>query len=346
MSSFPSSHPLPSSSPTPSSQHGLVATLLPQGSLPLLLLWLMLAPLALLTAESLLMPLADSMQLLSQGLTPGLGAAYWIKLVLFLVLSWLGITQVSLRLQVLYTAAWSQQYPRPHAKHVDYLVDLREAMLSLIAWNTYRWLRLMVPPILLACLTVVLGYAEIALFNTLLINPALSLPIPFILGLFLLLSMAVVTGLMVVRSLLHGLRTLFGSCVAITEPDLPLQTVFERCLRLSDQPWWRLGLVALGYFGGWLLMLGYVVWLLLNYNIETLVMMKASWWPVLALAALLMAYLITFQAIKWHAYHSSLVVGYQRIPTDLLNACDAPPTRAERLAHWLGQTKPTQPLAN
>jgi hypothetical protein len=89
--------------------------------------------------------------------------------------------------------------------------------------------------------------------------------------------------------------------------------------------------------GGWVLMLAYVVWLLLNYNIETLVMMKASWWPVLAITALLMAYLITFQAIKWYAYHSSLLAAYQRIPTELLNACEDPPTRAERLAHWVGQ---------
>jgi hypothetical protein len=328
--SLPLPHPLPSS--LPPRPLGWWDRFVPQGSVPLLLLWLVLAPLALLTAESLLMPLAGALQLMSQGLTPGLGFNYWVKLTLFLVLSWLGVTQVSLRLQVLYTAAWSRHYPRPHPTHVDYVVALREAMLSVIAWHAYRWLRLIVPPVVFAALTIVLSCAEIALFNTLLINPALSFPIPFILGLFLLLSVALITVLVTLRSLSQGLRTLFGSSVAITEPDLPLPTLFDRCLRLTQHTWWVMGLLAMGYLSCWLVMLTYVAWLLLKYNIETLVMFQAPWWPVLLATLLLMAYLITFQASKWHAYHQAMVSTYHQLDPDLLATSAPPPTKTER---WL-----------
>jgi hypothetical protein len=300
--------------------------LFPGGSLLLIVLLIVFAPLGILTGESLLLPLFDEFQSLGQGLEPSLPVYYFVKVLLYGVLTWLALVQVIYRLEVLYVSAWSQATERPHPLHVDYQPHNRDSMMNLLGWTAYRTGRLVLPPVGLSLFSFAMTWGEFTLFNTVLASPAFSLPVPFIVGLFILLLVFMYTGVSILQSVWNAFKTVYGSCIAITEPNLPFPIAFSRSIRLS----WvtkRVGLLLLGYAVGWLAFIGYVAMLLITYDIDDLIRFTAHWPAILGAGLLLVIWTIALTGYKFYAYHQALRAYYIGLPAAVQAQFTPPPSR-------------------
>lgn len=319
-----------------------VRMLLPPGTPLLLLLVVVFLPLAMLTGESLFIPLFEELRLMGKGQLPNLPLVFFVKVLAFLLLCSLAVVQVLFRLEVLYFTAWSRYYPRPHPLHVDYQPDYRDSMISLMVWTFYRAARLLMPPAAFALALVVLSWAEFQLFNTLLANPAFNLPLSFIMGLFFLLLLGAALGISLLYSAWNGVMTLYGNCVAITEPDLPMPTVFDRSTRMALVTARILFLLPLLALSG-LNVLLYAVWLMISFNIEDLLQQGDHWGTILLWGFLVFVGVVAYNGYKFFAYHKTLQQYYDRLPAVVKAQFVPPPPRRRHAFQPLPDNPTTGP---
>lgn len=286
--------------------------LLPPASVPLWALLFLLLPVALLTGGSLVLPLIE------QGLnlaTSGELTVSWVylaKLITFLLLAVLGIGLLSSRLHVIYMTRWSCLYPKPHRLHVAYSANPRESASALLRWQGFRWLRVVVPPLLCIGLAFLAGLGALALFNHWSALSGLSSIFMFLV-VFLLSLLGVATFLLIINSIWVGFTSLYGLCAAITEPDLSALQVYQRVNRIafcSSWTWWLMPLYAITYF----FIAGLAGWFLWSYGIDDLLYGRINWLPVIGFELAMMALLIGMNYARWLSYHRALIAYYEKLP--------------------------------
>jgi hypothetical protein len=294
-----------------------LACILPPGSFFLLVLLLLLTPLALLTGESLVLPFIDWVRSWfvsnPDNTFTVLPLPLLIKLVVFLILSFLGWGILLLRIKTLYVSTWSQTLPRPHALHSQYHPEPIQSVIALINWSGYRMVNTIMPPLLMLMVTLLVGIAEIYLFNLFSILPVITFPIQFIVGIFVLLLLGLFSTLSVIGSVWKSVKTVFGSIAAITEPDLPSKLILERCSRIAFcapqvvllYPVYAVFLLALA---------GEVYWLLSAIDIQDVLAGKFNWGFTLGMESLT---LLAYGMIVWltlATYHAALGRYYRNLP--------------------------------
>ncbi|MDX2085303.1 MAG: hypothetical protein SFZ03_07940 [Candidatus Melainabacteria bacterium] len=303
----------------------ILEMLLPPEALPLLALLVFLSPLALLTGESLLIPLIETIENLWKGDLQGLPSYFYLKLGAFALLSFLGLVQLLFRIKVIYLGVWARGLSRPHPLHVDYQPDAQLSMLALLNWNLYRWLMVFGPTLLLSTLTVGVSLAEFWWFNQTLGSSNMSLPIQFIVGLFVVLLLAMFTVFVFLNGFWTTAITVYGSVAAITEPDLPARTVYERCGRIAFfSP--LVFVVYAGYAVFYGLLLVELVSLFAVYNIQDLLSFQANYGLLLACEMVTLVFYLGLSYIRLLAYHHALVRYYAKLPRQLKEQFSTPPS--------------------
>jgi hypothetical protein len=295
-----------------------------------MILGVFIAPLVLLTAEGLFLPLIEYFR---SWFTTAEGAAasalpimFFVKLVTFLILAFLGGVQLLMRLNSTLYGTWAQGIDRPHPLHVDYQPQAQLSMLSLLNWNLYRLYALSAPPLLMAGVTLAVVFGQFYLFNTLTGLPFISLPIQFIVMLFVTFLLGFLSFVALVNSGWNTLTTLFGEVVAVTEPDLPPRTIYERCKRIAFSSPLVYGLYP-SYAVFALSVLWAVTTLLETYDIEDVVTFQFNWGLVLLLAGLLIGVYVALNYWKFRAYHDALSRYYRTLPPKFKERF-SPPARA------------------
>jgi hypothetical protein len=310
----------PPEAPKELTGHTVMDALLPAPALPLLLLLLVVLPVGLLAAYSLLVPLAESVTSLFFKGTDALYATlpwfYYVKLAAFLLLGFFGVFQLLVRVQAYYYTIWAKRFPRPHPLHVDYQPDGQSSLMALLGWTVYRSVSLLGPPVLLGLLTAGLGVLEVYLLNMFSGLPFLSLPIQFIVAIFLFMLMCLFTGFACVNSLWAYFTTIFGDIVAVTEPELPSKTIYERCGRIA----FASPLVYLYYPAHFLFVTGVLILLYLflsTYTIKDLLTLQINIPLVLGLEVLVLGVFLILNFMKFYTYHSALANFYQKLPLEV-----------------------------
>jgi hypothetical protein len=307
--------------PYPQKALGFFDLLMPPQTVILVILLMIIAPVALLTGESLLSPLIDWVRAIFMAesasvVADTLPAFFFLKFGLFVVLCFLGGVQLLLRLNTLYYGTWAMVLDSPHPLHPPYQPDPQLSSLALLNWNAYRLLHIVGPPALTLVVMFGLGFIELWLFNLLSGVPMFGLPLQMIAATFLFLIMGLVFVCACLRSVWVLLYTLFGDVMAVTEPDLPVRTMFERCRRIALVSPRVIALYpayALFYMG----LLAAVVWLLITYDIEDLIGLKADVVQLLGIQSLLFGVYMLLNFWNLSCYHHALVTYYQRLPATL-----------------------------
>ncbi|MGE0199788.1 MAG: hypothetical protein AB7P76_02330 [Candidatus Melainabacteria bacterium] len=312
----------------------LMDLLLPPAAVPLIGLMLLVMPLVLLTAESLLVPLIEWAR--SQATMEGslqmemLPFLYFIKLGVFIILAFLGCFQLVQRIKVIYYSQWAQCFPRPHPLHVDYWVDDTRAVYSMVTWSLYRFLMTLVPPIAAAIATAIVGTLELYLMNALYELPFLSLPIQYTLGIFLMLMMCMLTGLAFLNAVWNVFTTITGECAAATEPDLHRKTIADRCNRIAFSTPLSYFLYPL-YLVFMLAVLAEAVLFLYTTDIQDVIGLKVNVFiPVLFTGVTFFSY-IALSYLRFVTYHYGIARYYQKLPKQLKDCFNPPPPLADRL---------------
>ncbi|MEB3205751.1 MAG: hypothetical protein VKK59_00210 [Vampirovibrionales bacterium] len=292
---------------------GWLGMLLPPPALPLVLLLIIVMPLSILTAESLLWPVIEWGQALAMGQIDSVPWLLLAKLIGFVLLCWVGLLMLGFRLTLTYYMQWVRSFPRPHALHVAYAPDATESMASLLHW---RWFRLMAsvgPAVLLATLAMGLFVGGIFTFSWLMGMPALLLPFILSLGLFVFMLLGLAAIIFAARGIWHWMGTVFGEVIAITEPWLEQRLVYARARRLAwCSPASFLFFPLYGLFLLWCV--GASVWLIFDYDIADLLQVSSHWIPVLLVSTLSVAFYLVLNAMKLFAYHHALIVYYAQLP--------------------------------
>lgn len=314
--------------------------LLPPTAAPLLALLLVVVPIVLLSAESLLIPLFEWMKdrfTLSPADALGFGELpphFFLKLITFAVLAFLGSFQLLLRIKTIYYGTWAKAFPRPHPLHVDYQSNSERGMIALIQWKLFQIALIVLPPLVMASLTVMVGMVMLYLFNTFNELSFVGLSVQFTVELFLILMLGMFTGLAFLNSLWVAITSLFGDVIAVTEPDLPNPLVMQRCNRIAFASKYTLLLIP-GYLllTGWII--AQIVWLLNDVEIHqfNLAQLGANL-PLLATMAALEIFTVglylLFSFFKFYTYHHGLALYYHRLPEQLKD-CFSPPPPASHL---------------
>lgn len=298
--------------------------LLPPSSLLLWPILFFVAPISLLIGENLLTPLLDqAFGYMSTG-DVALPWLFLLKLLTFMALVILGLAQLFHRLQVSYYSQWCLSYARPHHLHVDYTPDHRESMAALLRWNGFRLLRAGLPPMGGALLAFVLTLGALYLFNSSLSSQAWFMPLFITTSLFLISLVSLATGCLILNSLWMNLTTLYGLCVSITEPDLPVLQVYDRVTRIVFSTPLTFAAIPF-YFLCNALLLAFSVWLLLTFNLEDVTNGVFNWPLVLSLEGALAVLYVMMHSLRWFAYHQALVQYYHRLPAFMKNQFNPPP---------------------
>ena len=303
--------------------------LLPPQSLVLVILLLLIVPLALLTGESLLVPLIEAVRDLMampdlNSFKVALPLHFYIKLGVFLLLMFFGVIQLFFRVRQIYTQTWSRRFPRPDPLHVDYQPDFRRSMLSMLNWYIYRTLAMGVPPLVFAVLTVVLAVIELYCFNVFVNVPPVVMPLMVIGFLFALFMVGALTVALAIKSLWMGITTVFGDIVAMTEPDLPARTILERCQRIAfSSPY--IYLLYIAYAAMTVVLLAGVALLVTAYDIEDIIQFRFQFLTVLGLETAMLAVLLGVGYLKLMTYHDALGQYYRGLPPAFRARFSPPP---------------------
>jgi hypothetical protein len=302
--------------------------ILPPQALPLLVLLLLILPMAILTAESLFIPLFEWLRSLFLS-GPEAGATslpfhFFLKLSIFLVLAFLGVVQLFLRINTLYFSVWAERFSRPHTLHADYHPDYQQSILSLLNWNIFRILTLAAPPLVLGVVTFLVGMLELYLFNLFSGLPFISLPIQFIVALFLMMILSLFTGFAFLNSIWTSFITVFGDVVAVTEPELSAKTIYDRCGRIAfSSP-----LVYVFYSAYFLFVVGILseLYLLLTtYDIQDLITFHVDFSLLLGMEVLTFALYLILNYLKFLTYHQALAFYYAKLPLSTKEQFTPPP---------------------
>lgn len=302
--------------------------LLPPQVVPLLLLLLLVAPIVLLTAESLLVPLFEwlrSRMMISGEVTFGdLPPYFFIKLLAFLILSFLGGFQLLLRIKAIYYVAWARIFPRPHPLHVDYQMDSNRGMAALIHWKLFQVAMITLPPLLMSALTFGVGLVELYLFNTFSELSFIGLSVQLTIELFLIMMLGLFTLFSFFNSMWNALTSLYGDIIAVTEPDLPNPIIMQRCGRIafaSPYSYVLFGVYALLVIGT----LVEIALLLGNVDIHQFISFQTNVPLILGLEMVTLACYLGFNFFKFYTYHHGLTVYYNKLPSQLKECFSPPP---------------------
>jgi hypothetical protein len=240
--------------------------------------------------------------------------SFYLKLGAFLILAFLGVVQLFFRVNTLYYSVWSQRYNRPHPLHVSYSPDNHKSMMALLSWKVYRLLILLAPPVIMGVVTLGVGAIELFLFNQFSGGlPFISLPIQFIVALFIMMLLGLFTGLACVNTAWAGINTVLGDVIAVTEPDLATKTIYERCGRIAFSSS-RVYFFYAGYALFVLCALVEIVLLLVNYDIQDIITLQANFAVIFGGTALTLAAYLVLNAFKLDIYHHALMNYYAAIP--------------------------------
>lgn len=303
---------------------GLVEMILPPQTVPLFLILIVILPLALLTAESLFVPLLEWMNSASTGAEEGLPFHFFIKMGAFLLLSFFGVFQLLMRINTTYYAVWARSFSRPHPLHVDYQPDEQQSILALLNWNMYRLMMICAPPIGLTLLTGLVGVIEIYLFNVLSGMPLISLPIQFIIALFIIMVLVLVTAFAYLNSVWTAFTTIYGDVAAVTEPDLPAKTIYERCGRIAFMSPLSY-LLYPTYFFFWIALLAEVYLLITTLDIQDLIHFRANLPLIVGLEVATIGLYLLMNYLRFYTYHTALVNYYAKLPSQLKERFNPPP---------------------
>lgn len=277
-------------------------------------------PLALLTAEGLLVPLIEWLRTLTSG-SPG-GALpwhYYVKLIGFGVLTYLGLFQLVIRLKALYYCGWAYQFRQADPMHVPYQHTTAQTMWGLFNWRVFRALIVFGPPVAMVVILGVLGIIGLNILNALMGMPFIGLSVQLTIGLFLGMMLGVVTFLVILNAVRMFVVSAFGDPIAATEPDLPAKTVYERSGRLLFvSPW------VVAFWGAWLGFWGLTLWaittLLMHYNISDILALRLPYLQIMLVETGLVVLYLATHFIRFYSYHRALRLYYQRLAKRLAAA--------------------------
>lgn len=301
--------------------------LLPPQALPLIILLLLILPMAILTGESLFIPLAEWIKsLFTSGSDVGstsLPLYFFLKLAVFLVLTFFGLVQLIFRINTLYLMAWSSKFPKPHTLHVNYEPDLQLSPASLLNWSVYRLLMVVAPPLVMGVVTFLVGLLEVYLFNLFSGLPFISLPIQFIVAIFVSLLLCLFTGFACLNSVWTLFTTVFGDVIAVTEPELPAKTIYDRCGRIA----FSAPLIYVFYVAYFIFLVGILVELYLlvaNTDILDVVSFHANIPLILGIEAVTFGLYLVLSFIKFYTYHQALENYYVKLPQQFKERFSSP----------------------
>ena len=300
---------------------GFLDMVLPAPAIPLLALLLIVAPIVLLTAESLFVPLYEWGQLhlmSSNGDVPygALPAYFFIKLATFLILAFLGGFQLLLRIKTIYYTTWARAFSRPHPLHVDYQTDSNRGMVALVQWKLYQASLIVLPPVVMGSVTFMLGLLELYLFNTFSDLSFIGLSVQLTVELFLIMMLGLFTLFTLLNSVWTALTSLFGDVIAVTEPDLANSIIMQRCGRIAfSSPLVYLLLSA--YLLLVLAVIGEVSWLIQAVDIHQFISFQSNTAFIVLLELITLAAYIGFNFLKFYTYHQGLSVYYRKLPPQL-----------------------------
>ena len=302
--------------------------ILPPQVLPLLLLFLLITPIVMLTAESLFIPLYEwsksHLAIVGETQFETLPAYFFVKLAFFVVLSFLGGFQLLLRIKTLYYAAWARAFPRPHALHVDYESDPDRGIIALIQWKLYQAAMIVLPPLGIGTLTFVVGLVELYLFNTFSDLPFIGLSAQITIEMFIMMMLSLFTAVAIGNSIWTAITTLFGDVIAVTEPDLPNPIILQRCGRIAFASSYVYVLFAC-YFILVLGVLGEIAWLLATVDIQQFIRFEANVPLILIVETLTVAAYLAFNFFKFYTYHHGMMHYYHKLPPQLKECFRPPP---------------------
>lgn len=303
---------------------------LPPQVIPLLVLLLVVTPIVFLTGESLFIPLIEWVRtraMAPTGAEASLGdlpTYFFIKLIAFVVLSFLGCFQLLLRIKTIYYTTWARAFPRPHPLHVDYQTDSNRGMMALIQWKLYQVAMICLPPVVIGTVTFLVGLVELYLFNTFSDLSFVGLSVQLTVELFLIMMLGLFTLFAFLNSVWTALTSLFGDIVAVTEPDLPNPIIMQRCGRIAFcSPY------VYVLFPAYLLLvggaLGEIIWLLNAVDIDQFISFKANVPMIMLLEVATLAWYLGFNFFKFYTYHHGLSIYYTKLPPQLKECFTAPP---------------------
>jgi hypothetical protein len=303
--------------------------ILPAAALPLMLLLLVVAPIVLLTAESLFVPLYEWIQahIMSASGDVAYGELptyFFVKLAAFLILAFLGGFQLLLRIKTIYYTTWARAFPRPHPLHVDYQSDSNQGMIALIQWKLYQVALISLPPIVVSVITFMVGLVELYLFNTFSDLSFIGLSVQLTIELFLIMMLGLFTLFAFLNSGWTALTSLFGDVVAVTEPDLVNPIIMQRCGRIAFASPFVYVLLPAYFFLG-LIVLVEVIWLIQNVDIHQFISFQSNTALILGLEVATLAAYIGFSFLKFFTYHQGLTIYYQKLPPQLKECFSPPP---------------------
>jgi hypothetical protein len=316
----------------PSLPAGITAfdMILPPQVIPLLLLLLIVTPIVFLTGESLFIPLIEWIRTRmmapagTEALLGDLPTYFFIKLLAFLVLSFLGGFQLLLRIKSIYYTTWARAFPRPNALHVDYQTDSNRAMLALIQWKLYQVAMICLPPLVMGTITFLVGLVELYLFNTFSDLSFIGLSVQLTVELFLIMMLGLFTLFSFLNSIWTALTSLFGDVVAVTEPDLPNPIILQRCGRIAfSSPYVYI------LFPMYLVMvvgvLSEIFWLVNAVDIHQFISFHANVPFIIGMEVITLTWYLGFNYFKFYTYHHGLSIYYSKLPPQLKECFSAPP---------------------
>ena len=298
--------------------------LLPPKVVPLLVAWLLLLPLTLLGGKLLLEPLLGQADQLLHGEALSLPLLYYLKAGTFGLLAVLGLGQIGLRLQLVYTSAWASYFDRPHPLHVDFHSEARYSFLALLRWLVYRFTRIVLPSVITVASVFLLLWVELTLFSWWMDTPLFRLPMFFILALFLtqlaMLFALIISG----NGLWEWGASCYGTCTAITEPFKSPAVVFNRSLRIIKQSpliWgYHVGLWVYSLLCG-----AGVLGLFWFFDLHDLVTSVLPWGSILAFEAGLFLVWAGLGFFRFSVYVQALKRYYSQLPLPVKDAFSPPP---------------------
>jgi hypothetical protein len=306
-----------------------MAALIPPQTLPLLILLLLLLPLTVLTGESLILPVIEGFQ---AGFTfksdvPSFPISLWIKLIAFVVLVFLGFYQLLLRISTNYLSVWSTFFPRPDPLHMDYHPNPKESQLATVNWHLYRGIVMFGPIVFIVVASSVLTGLSLLLLTMVRGWLTIGMPLQMTVGVFAYMLLGLLFVLACGNAIWTGFISLFGSPIAVTEPELSAKGVLERCNRIAfSSSWVWLMYPAFTLFG---VMVALEVYTLCEHlDIQDVIGFSVNW-PMLLLFELLtlVAYL-GLNFCRFFVYHDALQNYYAKLPRQFKDHFEPPPPMA------------------
>ncbi|MEM0951689.1 MAG: hypothetical protein AAGI66_06050 [Cyanobacteria bacterium P01_H01_bin.74] len=304
--------------------------ILPPQVIPLILLLFIVLPIVCLTLKSLFLAVFPWLQinstLFSSGnLTSGpFPMGLLLKIVAFFLLSFFGCFQLIQRIKSIYLCTWVQAFERPHPLHIDYQSHFGRAMIGLLRWSFFQFLRVVLPPVFMIILTAGVGALALYLFTVFSDLPFIMLSFQITTALFIIIMLGMLTLATVINSIWVTVHSIFGDVIAVTEPSLPASLVLERCKRIAyASP--LMYLLIFVYVGLLVAVLLQASWLMQHTDINALIALKADI-PLILLAELItLASYLLFNFLKLFGYHQGLIRYYHLLPVQLKSSFSPPP---------------------